>query len=113
MTREEAEEILLKRFGKSLVFQFAGMMLEGTKDQSDFESNQVKRENLKGAFRIDEDVKGKRILLVDDLMVSGATRRLFFSKCQLLELTLPLRERKSTSSHMLFRLPSLKVKMKR
>jgi phosphoribosylpyrophosphate synthetase len=33
------------------------------------------RENLKGAFRIGEDVKQKRILLVDDIMDSGATIR--------------------------------------
>ena len=46
-----------------------------TKPQSDFESSLAKRENLKGAFRIDEDVKGKRILLVDDIIESAATIR--------------------------------------
>ena len=40
-----------------------------------FESTLAKRENLKGAFRIKEDIKQKRILLVDDIIESAATIR--------------------------------------
>ncbi|MCK5136297.1 MAG: RecQ family ATP-dependent DNA helicase [Bacteroidales bacterium] len=46
-----------------------------TKPQRAFESSLGRRKNLKGAFRVGEDVKKKRILLVDDIMDSGATIR--------------------------------------
>jgi len=46
-----------------------------TKPQRAFGSTLAKRENLHGVFRIKEDVKRKRILLVDDIMDSGASIR--------------------------------------
>jgi predicted amidophosphoribosyltransferase len=35
-------------------------------------SNRAKR-NLRGAFAIDMDVRGKRIILIDDVMTSGSS----------------------------------------
>lgn len=46
-----------------------------TEPQKMFESAIGKKDNLKGAFTIDEDVNGKRILLVDDVYDSGSTIR--------------------------------------
>jgi ATP-dependent DNA helicase RecQ len=44
-----------------------------TEPQKVFESNVSKRDNLKGAFSIDEDVVGKKILLIDDIFDSGVS----------------------------------------
>ncbi len=44
-----------------------------TKAQKVFESAIGKRDNLKDAFTADEEVSGKKILLIDDIFDSGAT----------------------------------------
>ena len=44
-----------------------------TEAQKVFESAFCKRDNLKNAFTTDSDVRGKKILLVDDIFDSGAT----------------------------------------
>lgn len=46
--------------------------IKNTKSQHTL--NRLKRsENLKGAFKLDKDIKGSRILLIDDLITTGNT----------------------------------------
>ena len=44
-----------------------------TKPQKEMHTFPQKRDNVAGAFAINNDITGKRVLLVDDLFDSGAT----------------------------------------
>ena len=44
-----------------------------TKPQSSLESIRERRENVKGAFFVTEEIRGLSLLLVDDVVTSGAT----------------------------------------
>lgn len=46
-----------------------------TRQQKEFENLHLKEENARGAFRLDADISGKRILLIDDIFDSGHTIR--------------------------------------
>lgn len=63
-----------------------------TEAQKIFESAIGKRENLKGAFTITDNVRGMKILLIDDIFDSGATIREIASTLQAAgaELAAPL-----------------------
>jgi ATP-dependent DNA helicase RecQ len=47
-----------------------------TDPQKIFESAISKKENLKGAFFIEEEIAGKKILLIDDIFDSGQTLKI-------------------------------------
>ena len=53
----------------------AGLLarVRNTKSQSSLGSARERRQNIKDAFRVTEGVKGMHLLLVDDVVTSGAT----------------------------------------
>jgi len=74
-------ELLAKELSKSLSFKYVPEVLirqTNTKPQFSLKKEE-RRENLKGAFLLNskfkEKIKGKRILLVDDITTTGATLR--------------------------------------
>ena len=64
-----------EKIARSLKFEISHGLVKKrqTEPQKVFESVIGKRENLKGAFTITEEVKDKKILLVDDIYDSGAS----------------------------------------
>jgi ATP-dependent DNA helicase RecQ len=72
---------LVKHFAEEIARMLGFELSHGLKKsrethpQKVFESAIGKRDNIRDAFRIDEDVEGKNILLVDDIFDSGCTIR--------------------------------------
>jgi len=64
-----------EKFARTLKFEISHGLIKTrtTEAQKEFESAIGKRDNLKDAFTTDTDVRGKKILLVDDIFDSGAT----------------------------------------
>lgn len=50
---------------------------KSTKPQSGFAHRQARAQNIKGAFKVKhpENIKGKRVVLIDDVFTTGATAR--------------------------------------
>lgn len=68
-------EIMAKVISKRLNLKFQKNVLKKirqTKPQKDLKSAE-RTKNLKGAFKVCKNVEGKRILLVDDVVTTGAT----------------------------------------
>lgn len=70
-------ELLAKEVGKRLSLPVAGTLkkVRHTGPQSALEEESARRANARGAYalRSDVEVKGRRIILVDDVVTSGAT----------------------------------------
>jgi len=69
--------LLARTLGKTLKIPVKAQGLERTRptlSQQGLKSEERKR-NLKGAFSLNEEVKDKRILLVDDVLTTGTTAR--------------------------------------
>ena len=68
--------ILCERIAARTGLSFRREILERTKEtvpQSTLSSERLRRENLRDAFAVREDLTGKRVLLVDDIFTTGAT----------------------------------------
>jgi ComF family protein len=69
--------LLARTLGKTMKLPVAAQGLERTRatlSQQGLKSEDRKR-NLKGAFSLRKDVKNLRVLLVDDVLTTGATAR--------------------------------------
>ena len=70
---------LVKHFAENMASALGFELSHGlqksreTHPQKVFESALSKRDNIRDAFRVDEDVEGKSILLIDDIFDSGCT----------------------------------------
>ena len=69
-------EILARNLAKSLKIEFGEALIrqKGTKPVAEMEAEK-RKEVVKGIFEVVGEVKGKRILLVDDVFTTGSTMR--------------------------------------
>ena len=66
-------ELLIKKFDGRKVRKDILIRSKNTKPQSSFENDKKRKMNVKNAFKLIESVKNQNILVVDDIITTGAT----------------------------------------
>ncbi|HMA68514.1 MAG TPA: ComF family protein [Candidatus Mcinerneyibacterium sp.] len=66
-------ELLIKKFDDSKVKKDILLRTKNTRPQSSFEDDQKRKLNVKDAFKVTGNVDNKNILVVDDIITTGAT----------------------------------------